>query len=449
MNRLVQAGQARTACSSAPMWGRSQSTVLASSIGRSRVSMARGSRQVNTEKYGASRRRSTRWTCRECAMTRHHATPPIPPLGTATTTFHGRILDPSMALNVALSMALNMVSIRLVAAALLVATPTIVNGQVDLGSLSSFGLLAAIGLTSLGTSIVDGNIGTFPGFYMTGFPPGIVNNGAIYGPDAITQKAHNDLSAAMSQAIALTATAVSLSLELGGLVFSPGVIDMPEDGSASLSSTVYLFTNDMSAMWIFRIPGSFSIAPTGAVELINGGVSCNVIWLVGNEVFAEGPSTLKGNFLVGRDIILGNGTTSMGGLYSSDGQVALDNGTVDRCVFPPRSETTATAMMSTVMTDTTAAETASTMATDITATDTTATTATTLATSLTHSGSATASTTTPTSTAGGTGRSRTAATGITSTANVAGRSRSTTATTATPTTHPGAAEATLRLPSRQ
>ncbi|ODA79127.1 hypothetical protein RJ55_04719 [Drechmeria coniospora] len=255
-----------------------------------------------------------------------------------------------MALNVALNVALNMVSIRLVAPALLFATPAIVNGQVDLGSLSSFGLLAATDLTSLGTSIVDGNIGTYPGFFMTGFPPGIVNNGAIYGPDAITQKAQNDLSAAMSQAIALTATAVSLSLELGGLVFSPGVIDMPEEGSASLSSTVYLVTNDPSAMWIFRIPGSFTIAPTGAVELINGGVSCNVIWLVGNEVFAEGPSALKGNFLVGRDIILGNGTTSMGGLYSSDGQVALDNGTVDRCVSPPRSESTVTAMTSTAMT---------------------------------------------------------------------------------------------------
>ena len=67
--------------------------------------------------------------------------------------------------------------------------------QAQLGSAGMFGVLGASAVTNTGPTVVDGDLGVYPGTSITGFPPGIVN-GTIYDGDAVAMQAQSDALAA-------------------------------------------------------------------------------------------------------------------------------------------------------------------------------------------------------------------------------------------------------------
>ena len=55
---------------------------------------------------------------------------------------------------------------------------------VGLGTAGSYGVLAGSTVTNTGPSVISGDLGVSPGTAVTGFPPGIVNNGTIHMANA-------------------------------------------------------------------------------------------------------------------------------------------------------------------------------------------------------------------------------------------------------------------------
>src|ERR1700682_4962297 len=66
----------------------------------------------------------------------------------------------------------------------------------SLGSAENFAVLGASTVTNGGASQIFGSVGVSPGTAITGFPPGIITDGALHSGDAIATQAHADLATA-------------------------------------------------------------------------------------------------------------------------------------------------------------------------------------------------------------------------------------------------------------
>src|ERR1700730_7903994 len=74
-------------------------------------------------------------------------------------------------------------SLLIIAAIMFAASPrpALAQSAPSLGAAQTFAALAGTTITSTGLTVVSGNVGVSPGTAVTGFPPGVVQNGAIYG----------------------------------------------------------------------------------------------------------------------------------------------------------------------------------------------------------------------------------------------------------------------------
>ena len=88
------------------------------------------------------------------------------------------------------------VSLGLVVAVSLTAVPGspsahAAESAVGLGNAGSFAVLGAETVTNTGPTTVSGDLGVNAGSAVTGFPPGIVSNGAIHAADTLSGLAQN------------------------------------------------------------------------------------------------------------------------------------------------------------------------------------------------------------------------------------------------------------------
>lgn len=101
---------------------------------------------------------------------------------------------------------------------------TVIDGPVDLGTASTYGVLGASAVTNTGPSVINGDLGLSPGTSITGFggaPNGVVN-GTTHQTDAAAAQAQRDTTTAYDVAASLSPTQTGLT-ELNGLSLSPGV----------------------------------------------------------------------------------------------------------------------------------------------------------------------------------------------------------------------------------
>ena len=74
-------------------------------------------------------------------------------------------------------------------------------GDVDLGCAQGFAVLSGSTVTNTGPSIINGDLGVWPGTEVTGFPPGILN-GEMHLGDAVAHQAQEAAFTAYSFSLA-------------------------------------------------------------------------------------------------------------------------------------------------------------------------------------------------------------------------------------------------------
>jgi hypothetical protein len=183
------------------------------------------------------------------------------------------------------------------------------NASIVLGSAGSFGLLGGSGVTNTGSSVINnGNVGSAPTPSVSGFPPGLVNNGILYlAADPATAQAHTDLITAYTAAQGALG-GVTGPADLGGATLTPGVYIYTSAAPWTAGTLTLNGLGNPNAQWIFQI-NSTLITPAGAAVLLENGASPNnVFWQVGSSATLGATNTFAGNILAETSITLGGGT---------------------------------------------------------------------------------------------------------------------------------------------
>jgi hypothetical protein len=198
---------------------------------------------------------------------------------------------------------------------------------VNLGSAAPFAILGGSTVTNTGPTVVDGNLGVWPGTAITGFPPATVN-GTIYDNDAVAMLAQDDLATAYTFAAGEACPNVLTGQNLGGLTLIPGVYCF----SASAQLTGMLTLNaegNPNAVFLFQIGSTLTTASDSSVDFINGGQGGSVFWQVGSSATLGTNTSFEGSILALTSITLDTGTTiDCGRALARNGATTMDTDVV-------------------------------------------------------------------------------------------------------------------------
>jgi type VI secretion system secreted protein VgrG len=218
-----------------------------------------------------------------------------------------------------------------------------VNAQ-SLGSAEYFGVLGASTVTSTGATTVDGSVGVAPGSAITGFPPGIVVNGAIHAADATATQAHADYAAAYTAFAGLVSPPANdlTGADLGGMTLRPGVYHY---ATSATSGGILTFDaqGDSTARFVIQIGTTLITSSSSSVVLTNGADARNIYFQVGTSATLGSGSRFIGNILAYASVTTVSGTNITGRLLALTGAVTLDTNYVTSPGLTPNPTPTPTA----------------------------------------------------------------------------------------------------------
>jgi gliding motility-associated-like protein/uncharacterized repeat protein (TIGR01451 family) len=201
--------------------------------------------------------------------------------------------------------------------------PMINYGQViNLGTAADFVLFSSAGaIGNTGISQVTGNVGTNSGA-ITGF--GNVN-GVMHNGDGASANCAADLTIAYNQLNATIPTFFPAPLLGNGQILNAGVYSIAAPATLNLDLTLDGQGN-ASAVFIFKIQGSFLTNAGAKVHLVNGAKACNVFWKVEGLVGMAAGTAMKGTIVANNAAItMMAGDTLEGRALSTAGAVTIDN----------------------------------------------------------------------------------------------------------------------------
>lgn len=203
---------------------------------------------------------------------------------------------------------------------------------VNLGTATSFAILAGSGITNTGPTTIKGDVGTFPTTTETGFGT-VTIIGTNHSGDTVTQGAKTDLVTAYNDA-ASRIPATTVSGDIGGQTLMPGVYN--SSSSLGITGTLTLDAQgDQNAVFIFQINSTLITTSASNVILINGAEACNVFWQVGSSATLGTGSSFQGTILALTSITATTGVVVNGRLLARDGAVTLDTNTVTATICVP------------------------------------------------------------------------------------------------------------------
>jgi hypothetical protein len=212
---------------------------------------------------------------------------------------------------------------------------------VDLKSAGQFGILAGVGVSNNAgfSEIRNMDVGISPGVRssVTGFPPAIVVNGAIFASDdsaavaTMLIQAKQDLTDAYLFAEGATAPApATVAGDQGGLTLAPGIYKststlLIQSGDLTLDAQ-----GDANAVWIFQIAADFTTVggAGGNVILIGGAQAKNIFWQVGSSATIGDGTIFQGNVLALTSITMNSGATAVGRMLARNGAVVMTNANI-------------------------------------------------------------------------------------------------------------------------
>ncbi|GAB3606727.1 hypothetical protein GCM10027413_21360 [Conyzicola nivalis] len=199
-----------------------------------------------------------------------------------------------------------------------------IDGPINLGTATAFGVLGASTVTNTGPSNISGDLGLSPGTSITGFPPGIVL-GTVEPTTAVAAQAQADLTTAYNVAASLTPTTSGLS-DLVGLSLTPGVYSGP---TLSLSGDLTL-AGTAESVWVFQADSTLITGSASRILLTGGASSCNVFWKVGSSATLGTASQFVGTLMASQSITATTSATVQGRLLADNAAVTLDSNVITR-----------------------------------------------------------------------------------------------------------------------
>lgn len=216
----------------------------------------------------------------------------------------------------------------------------------NMGTASSFVILAQTGITTTGTTHLVGDLGVSPiaSTSMTGFTlvmdgsntfaTSPLVTGKVYAADyasptpAMLTQAISDMRAAASDAAGRSnPTASELGAgAIGGLTLQPGLYRWSTGVTIGTNLVLSGGPNDV---WIFQIAQTLNSASGVQVTLSGGAQAKNVYWSVGEQVTLGTYSELKGNLITETAIVFNTGATLTGRALAGTA-VTLDANTVTK-----------------------------------------------------------------------------------------------------------------------
>ena len=206
---------------------------------------------------------------------------------------------------------------------------TACSSTVPLGTACSFGILGATPVvSSVGPTIVTGDVGIWPAASITGFPPGTLT-GTKHAADAVAMTAQGDLTTAYNFAAAAAGGQV-LTADIGGQTLAPGVYKTTS-AQPSLGITGNLtLSGPASGVWIFQIVSTLTTAAGNSQVIMAGGATAhNVFWQVGSSATLGTNTIFQGTIMAQASITLTTGATLNGRALARTGAVSLDSNPVN------------------------------------------------------------------------------------------------------------------------
>jgi hypothetical protein len=205
-----------------------------------------------------------------------------------------------------------------------------------LGSACSFAVLGASAVTNTGNTVLDGDLGVYPGTSITGFPPGIVN-GTIYNDNGVAMQAQADALTAYNYLQGLSSNQNLTGQNLGGLELTPGVYTY--NSSAQLTGDLTINWEGMSNQTVvFQIGSTLTTASASMVLGINMGQNDVIYWAVGSSATLGTTTSFQGNIIAYTSDTLNTGATDdCGRVIALNGAVTLDDNTINNCNVAPAS----------------------------------------------------------------------------------------------------------------
>jgi len=194
---------------------------------------------------------------------------------------------------------------------------------INLGSAGSYAVLAGSTVTNTGLSVVNGNLGVWPGSAVTGFGPGRVN-GAEDAGNTAAHHAQASLTIAYNDAAGRTSTdLVKIAGDLGGRTLAPGLYK----STSTLAITGHL-TLHGSGVYIFQIASGLTVNSSSGIVLSGGANAADVFWQVGSSATLGTTSDFKGTILALTAISVATGGTLDGRALAQHAAVTLDSDVV-------------------------------------------------------------------------------------------------------------------------
>jgi len=200
---------------------------------------------------------------------------------------------------------------------------------VYLGSAAPFAVLGGSTVTSTGPSVINGNLGVWPGTaYVAGTPPAKVN-GVIDAGNIVAQHAQASLAIAYKDAAGRTTAPIKVAGDLGGQTLAPGLYK---------STSTLAITGDLAldargnpnAVFIFQIKSGLMVATGGRVVLMGGAKASNVFWQVGSSATLGTGSSFKGTVMAYASITMATNARLDGRALAQHAAVTLDANTVTK-----------------------------------------------------------------------------------------------------------------------
>jgi hypothetical protein len=204
--------------------------------------------------------------------------------------------------------------------------------SINLGTASTYAVLAGSTVTNTGSSVLIGNIGLYSGTSVTGFPPGTYS-GSLNVNNAAAIQAKSDLTTAYNACLSASTTntlSASNYTTTNNQILTAGVYSV---GTSLQINGNLILSGTSSSVFIFKIGSTLTTASSAQVQLSGGVQSSNVFWQVGSSATLGTSSSFSGYILALTSITATTSASIQGSLLARNGAVTLDTNFINNPVI--------------------------------------------------------------------------------------------------------------------